>query len=119
MRTILVFFALLLFTACAIDQTSSSSSGGSSSGGASDGSAAEAGDSGDSATSIDPQRVAICNAYGAQTATCCQQSPGTCTTISAADWTKHCMIYASSCAGMPTCFRGGDCNTLIYCSGAC
>jgi hypothetical protein len=102
-----VFVACVLW-ACVPDTTGGSS--GLSSGGA--------GDGGDD-SGVPSDRAALCNAYANSTAQCCQRTPGTCTSNNANDWKSVCLNYARTCPAMPTCFSGSDCNTLIYCSGAC
>jgi hypothetical protein len=105
---------LVLLPACIPDTTGSSTS--STSGGV----VSDAGEGGaDDASSVDPQRAAICDQYAQAAAQCCAQGTETCPQPSAAAWRNKCLQYAASCPAMPTCFEGSDCNTLIYCAGGC
>ena len=115
------FFSLLavvgLVASCLPDATGTSSSGGSTSSGG--GVAVDGG--GDGGTSdIPAARVTLCAQYAAATANCCNQGVGgTCATNNQADLNAYCIKYARQCTGMPTCFSGPDCNSLIYCGGSC
>jgi hypothetical protein len=110
-----IFFSVIL-AACIPDTTGGSSSGSSGSSGiVADGASSEGGD----ASTITPERAALCATYASDTASCCQASPGTCPSNNADYWKQACEKYAASCPAMPTCFSGNDCNTLIYCGGGC
>ena len=61
----------------------------------------------------------LCAAYAQSTSNCCLQGAETCSTTKADDWYAYCLGFARRCAGMPTCFSGSDCNTLVYCAGSC
>ena len=112
-KSFLVALVLLfILVACADAGPGGGSSGAPGGGG-------DGGADGGGGPSVDPQRSALCDQYASATASCCAQAPGTCPRTSAADWKSYCLGYASTCAAMPTCFRGGDCNTLIYCSVPC
>ena len=115
-----VLFSLGLcfgFFACLPEGTGTSSSGGG--GVVIDSGSGEGGsDSGTGGVSAD--RIALCAQYAQLTASCCAQgTAGPCATSDAKGLNDICLGYARRCTGMPTCFAGSDCNTLIYCSGSC
>jgi hypothetical protein len=101
---------------CLPDGTgTSSSSGGGGGGVVIDGGAGDGGDTDSGANG----REGLCAAYASATAACCAQGTETCTITKESDWNNFCLAAARKCTGMPTCFSGADCNTLVYCSGAC
>jgi hypothetical protein len=104
-----------IFVSC-IDTSTSSSSSSSSSGG---GVAVDGGDGGDDAAPSLTGYEDLCAAYAQATANCCAQGAETCRTSKVEDWNSYCLGYARRCAGMPTCFSGSDCNTLVYCASSC
>ncbi len=107
--------ALALFTAvgCLPDGAGTSSSGGALRDGGEGGSASDAPD-------VPAARVALCQQYGDATASCCQRGVGgVCPASTPAYWNDVCLRAARTCTGMPTCFSGPDCNSLIYCSSPC
>jgi hypothetical protein len=108
-----------LLAACIPDTTGGSSSGSTgTSGGGIVGDASSEG--GDATSSVPADREQVCVDYGNATANCCDSTPGACAPNASADsLKKYCEKYALQCPAMPTCFTGGDCNTLIYCTGGC
>lgn len=104
---------VLLLVSCVVPTTTGSSS--SSSGGGSS-------SSGDGGSDADPgvsaARAALCSAYANNAASCCTQMPGSCPSDTAPFWNDSCLKFARSCAAMPTCFSGTDCNTIIYCTAS-
>jgi len=114
----MVIAVIAFFVGCLPDTNTSSSSSSSASGG---GVAVDGGDGGggsDSAPSPTGYE-GLCAAYAQSTSNCCLQGAETCSTTKADDWYAYCLGFARRCAGMPTCFSGSDCNTLVYCAGSC
>lgn len=105
------------FVACIPDASSTGSSSSSAAGGG--GVSTDGGSGGDAADGVSANRQALCAAYAQSTVTCCAQGTIPCSSSNAADYNNYCLKYAKTCAGMPTCFSGTDCNTLIYCAGSC
>jgi hypothetical protein len=119
-RVTLIAAFVGIFVSCLPDGggTSSSSGGGGGviiDGGASDGAASDAGEIDSGANG----REDLCAAYASATASCCVQGAETCRTSSESDWNNFCLGFARKCVGMPTCFTGTDCNTLVFCGGSC
>jgi hypothetical protein len=105
-----------IFVSCLPDGTGTSSSGGGGGGVIIDGGASDGADNDSGANG----REDLCAAYASATASCCVQGTETCTSKSTeTDWNNFCLAAARRCVGMPTCFTGTDCNTLVYCSASC
>ena len=115
LRMLLTALAVLalVVVGCLPEGTGTSSSSGG-------GVVVDGGDGGEAGPDVPADRAALCQSYGNATASCCAQGAGgTCPASTPAYWNDHCLKSARACTGMPTCFSGRDCNTLIYCGGAC